>query len=75
MKYQISKTILKVVKNFGLLALAGAVAALSPEAVDAILKVIPGQYAAIAALLLQAGLAFLRDWLKHRKDGQDAQSL
>jgi hypothetical protein len=64
MRFNPWKTVGKVGKNFGLLALGGALAALSPSTVAAIL--IPlGPYGPLIAILANAGLAAVIDWRKH----------
>ncbi len=64
MKFNPWKTLGKVGKNFGLLALGGALAVLSPDIVGAMLVPL-GPYGMLAAVAANAGLAALVDWRKH----------
>lgn len=58
------KTFKKVGKNFGLLALGGALAALSPETVGTVLVPL-GPWGPLLALAANTGLVALADWRKH----------
>lgn len=59
------KTLKKVGKSFGLLALGGALAVLSPETVGAALAPL-GVYGPLIAIAVNAGLVALADWRKHK---------
>ena len=59
------KTMKKVGKSFGLLALGGVLAVLSPETVGAALAPL-GLYGPLIAIVVNAGLAAIVDWRKHK---------
>ncbi len=61
------KTLAKVGKSLGLLAVAGAVAALNPEAV-AVVAAPLGVFAPLVGIGVAAALNAYVDWRKHRSN-------
>ena len=59
------KTLVKVGKSLGLLAVVGAAAALSPEAVTVVAAPL-GPFAPLVAIGVAAGMQAISDWYKHR---------